>query len=118
MKGHAMRKLLCFGLLLIAIYVVVAPGEGRAATNDAAAIPWNQIGAKAGADYTGDGLAITPTESGARLHCVFQRLDGEVTSQGLWLTSTITNGINDRFRVTAVEIGRKSANSLIDSQSP
>jgi hypothetical protein len=116
MKGHAMRKLLCFGLLLIAIYVVVALGEGRAATNDAAAIPWNQIGAKAGADYKGDGLAVAPTESGTRLHCVFQRLDGEATSQGLWLNSTVTNTFNDRFRVTAMKIGRRSAKAGFDSQ--
>ena len=45
----------------------VVQGEHLAATNAPAAIPWSQIGAKAGADYKGDGLAITPTESGARL---------------------------------------------------
>ena len=35
------------------------------------AIPWSQLGAKMGA-----------------IHCVFQRLDGEATPEGLWLTST------------------------------
>jgi hypothetical protein len=69
------------------------------------AIPWTEIGVKAGADYRGDGLAVTPTESGARLHCVFQRLDGEATLGGLWVTSTVTSTISDRFRVMAVEIG-------------
>src|SRR6266436_5745299 len=54
------------------------------------AIPWSQIGAKAGADYQGDGLAVSPIpQSGsARLRCVFQRLEGEATREGLWLTST------------------------------
>jgi hypothetical protein len=87
----------------------VVQGEHLATTNAPAAIPWSQIGAKAGADYKGDGLAITPTESGARLQCVFQRLEGEATQQGLWLTSTVTNAEHDRFRVTAREVGRKAA---------
>src|SRR6266436_7639295 len=52
-------------------------------------IPWSQIGAKAGADYQGDGLAVMPTADGARLRCVFQRLEGEATREGLWLTSTV-----------------------------
>src|ERR1017187_6743164 len=79
---------------------------GLVTTNAPAAIPWNQIGAKAGADYKGDGLAVTPTESGARLHCVFQQLDGEATPAGLWLSSTATKAVKDRFRVTAAAVGR------------
>ena len=83
----------------------VTQAAGLAATNTPAAIPWNEIGAKAGANYQGDGLAVTPTGSGARLHCVFQRLDGEATPEGLWLTSTVTNTVSDRFRVTAAAVG-------------
>ena len=86
----------------------VTEAADMAAANTPSAIPWNEIGAKAGADYKGDGLAVTPTESGARLHCVFQRLDGEATPEGLWLTSTVTNTERDCFRVTAVEVGRTS----------
>src|SRR5450432_926902 len=86
--------------------ISVTQAAGLAATNTPAAIPWNEIGAKAGANYQGDGLAVTPTESGARLRCVFQRLDGEATSEGLWLTSTVTNTVSDRFRLTAMEVGR------------
>ena len=71
-----------------------------------APIPWDQIGAKAGADYKGDGLSVTPTTDGARLHCVFQRLDGEATPEGLWLTSTVTNTVRDRFQVKATSVGR------------
>src|SRR6266436_9298435 len=69
-------------------------------------IPWSQIGAKAGTDYQGDGLAVSPTAGGARLRCVFQRLEGEATREGLWLTSTDTNGVSERFRVTAMAAGR------------
>src|SRR6516225_7505900 len=75
-------------------------------------IPWSQIGAKAGAAYQGEGLSVTPTEHGARLRCVFQRLEGEATSEGLWLTSTVTNTAADRFRVKAAAVGRASADSL------
>src|SRR5207253_10819253 len=69
-------------------------------------IPWSQIGAKAGADYKGDGLAVMATADGARLRCAFQRLEGEATREGLWLTSTVTNAVSDRFCVTAFSVGR------------
>src|SRR5216683_8346501 len=73
-------------------------------------IPWSQIGAKAGADYQGDGLAVSPTAEGGRLRCVFQRLEGEATREGLWLTSTVTNAVNDRFRIVAAAVGREVGN--------
>jgi len=62
---------------------------------------------KAGADYQGDGLAISPTTVGARLRCVFQRLEAEATREGCWLTSTATAAVNDRFRIVAVALGRE-----------
>jgi hypothetical protein len=96
----------------------VTQAAGLAATNTPSAIPWNEIGAKAGVNYQGDGLAVTPTGSGARLHCVFQRLDGEATPEGLWLTSTVTNTVSDRFRVTAMAVGRTTANATFNSQFP
>src|SRR5215471_12839448 len=71
---------------------------------------WNQIGARATADYHGEGLTVSPTTIGARLHCVFQRLDAEVTSDGLWLTSTVGNQTNERFRVKPVALKRGPAN--------
>ncbi len=100
------------------------PVQAAAAAQDTSvkAIPWDQLGAKAGADYQGEGLRVEPTADGARLHCVFQRLDGEATRQGLWLTSTVTNGLNDRFRVRATEIrrdqegGRASSRALMFSE--
>src|ERR1035441_9689866 len=96
----------CLFLLAGLLAMRVTQAAGLAATNTPAAIPWNQIGAKAGTDYKGDGLAVTPNSEGARLHCVFQQLDGEATREGLWLTSTATNAANDRFRVTAAAVGR------------
>lgn len=68
----------------------------------AASIPQYQIGATAEKQYSGDGLSVCATEGGARLRCVFQRMEGEVTCEGLWLTSTVTNTVNDRFRVSQV----------------
>ena len=77
-------------------------------------IPWDQIGAKAGAIYQGGGPRVTPTAQGARLHCGFQRLDGEATRDGLWLTSTVSNTVNDRFRIVAQTVGRQ----VLESGSP
>ena len=88
------------------------PAHTLAQTN--VPIPWDQIGAKAGADYHGDGLAVTPAIEGARLHCVFQRLEGEATRGGLWLVSTVTNTLPDRFQVKAVAIGRSEGNVSAD----
>src|SRR5437899_4786198 len=89
---------------------IAEPGQGTPASKPAKtaeAIPWSQIGAKAGADYKGDGLAVIPTADGARLRCVFQRLEGEATCEGLWLTSGVTNNVNDRFRIVAAAVGRE-----------
>src|SRR5262249_22518513 len=77
----------------------VSPAAPSAKSADTApikgadAIPWSQLGAKAGADYKGDGLAVFPTAEGAQLRCVFQRLEAEATREGLWLTSTATNAV-------------------------
>jgi len=82
-----------------------------ATTSTSAAIPWMSLGAAVGADYTGDGLAVTLTQSGARLHCALQQLDGEATAEGLWLTSMASNAPSERFGVTASEIVWRTAPS-------
>ena len=107
-------KISAWFVLFLAVSVLRAADTAKSPS----AIPWTDIGAKAGAIYGGEGLDVTPTESGARLHCVFQRLDGEATPEGLWLTSTVTNTAGDRFRVTAMEVGRKPAKEAFDSPSP
>jgi hypothetical protein len=109
MKKH------CFAFLLA---MSVTQAALTFAANTPSVIPWNEIGANAGVDYKGGGLAMTPTESGARLSCVFQRLEGKATPEGLWLTFTVTNTASDRFRVTAMEVGRKAANATSNSSYP
>ena len=52
---------------------------------------------------------MTPTASGARLHCVFQRLQGEASREGLWLTSTVPDQPHDHFCVMAAVVGRWGA---------
>jgi hypothetical protein len=83
-----------------------APKAQKTPTKDA--IRWDQIGAKAGADYQGEGLSVAATQAGARLRCVFQRMDGEATGEGLWLVSTVTSQPGDRFRMTATAVGRQT----------
>ena len=80
-----------FNLLQTRIFCAAALGTGSffdlaAATENSAdaapattAIPWSQLGAKAGAEYQGDALAVIPTAEGARLRCIFQQLEGEAT---------------------------------------
>jgi trimeric autotransporter adhesin len=101
-------------LPLPAAFNAGAAETGNSAASDAEPantsepIPWKEIGTRAGAQYGGDGLAIIPTNDGAILRCVFQRLDGEATTQGLWLSSTVTDVASDCFRVVAAAMGRGS----------
>ena len=78
------------------------PGESALPT----AIPWTQVGAAAGTQYSGDGLTVTRTREGARLRCAFQRLAGEATREGLSLNSTVPDQPNDSFRVKATAVER------------
>ena len=98
-----------FGVGLAAV-VLASLGLAHKAQADIApgktSITWSQIGAKAGAEYKGDGLVVSSTPDGAQLRCVFQRLEGEATREGVWLTSTVTNTVNDRFRLVAASVGR------------
>src|SRR5437870_1457668 len=70
---------------------------------------WDEVGAKAAAQYAGEGLSVTANETSAHLNCIFQKLRGEATREGLWLTSTVTNTANVRFRVTATAVGRATS---------
>ncbi len=75
----------------------------------------SELGDKAGAQYHGDGLSVSPTPEGARLRCVFQRLEGQVTSEGLWLTSTVEPQTGEKFRVLARAIGRNQGARTAES---
>jgi hypothetical protein len=60
---------------------------------------------------------VIPTAGSAQLRCIFQRLEGEATSEGLWLTSTVVNAVNDRFRVVASSVARETGQRSADLQS-
>jgi len=68
----------------------------------------DQIGAVAGRQYQGEGLSVAATPEGARLRCVFQKLEGQATPEGLWLASTADGAKGERFRVVASVVGRTS----------
>jgi hypothetical protein len=84
-------------------WLVLSPSSGAAAPANPAGsdpaqstppIPWNELGVKATAQYSGDGLAVKATDKGARLRCVFQKLEGDVTPEGLRLSSTTAGSSN------------------------
>ena len=115
-----MKSLLaCLTLGVLALATAGSPawagtdGIGHApATKDSTQQPmaWSDLGARATAQYSGEGLSVTKSPSGAvQLRCAFQKLEGEATSEGLWLSSTAP-GAASRFRVVAAAVGRAGAN--------
>jgi hypothetical protein len=91
---------LCAATLSITTQNAVTPRK------QSAPIPMDELGAVAREQYQGDGLSVTATPDGAKLRCRFQQLEGLVTREGLWLSSTVDSSPSDRFRVVAVSIGR------------
>jgi hypothetical protein len=61
------------------------------------------------AQYRGAGLSVTPTDRGASLTCVFQRLRAEATPDGLWLLSPAAGAEEGRFQIIATRVGREAA---------
>ena len=104
--GHFLATLIVAALIPSAALAASAPLAANPATDKSPPIPLDQLGAVAGKQYQGDGLTVSATPEGARLRCVFQRLEGEAMAEGLWLTSTVANDVKERFRVVAVEVGR------------
>ena len=82
------------------------------ASHSAAPIPMDQIGAVAQKQYSGDGLSVVATAEGARLRCVFQRMNARATTEGLWIDSTVENAKGEPFRVTARMVGRGQVQTL------
>ena len=104
--GSGVLGMLCLVLPGQAQGGSTAPTAEGPPASRAEAIPWSQLGARAGADYQGDALAMTATAEGARLKCGFQKLEGRATAEGLWLESGAEGG--GKFRVVAVAVGRSS----------
>ena len=110
MKPLNFLHYLIAGSVWLAALTPTVPAQSHSQASEP--IPASEWGAKAGAQYQGDGLSLVPNLEGARLRCVFQKLEGEVTREGLWLTSTVSNAASNRFRVTAVAVGRAEAFGL------
>ena len=109
MNTKSLRHLV--SLVLLAL-LLAATSAARAASGDVhpnatnAPIAWGDLGAKATAQYSGAGLSVFTAEGAVRLRCAFQKLEGEVTREGLWLSSTVPGAAASRFRVVATSIGR------------
>lgn len=103
---HLMSLLRTFCLVLASFSAVGAFAQSPANIHAAAPIPMNQLGAVAGKQYQGEGLSVVVTSDGARLRCAFQRLEGRVTRDGLWLRSTTDNNSGERFQVMAIAVKR------------
>src|SRR5690349_18834224 len=84
------------------------PSSGHGATS----ISLDQIEAIVGRQYSGDGLAVVSSPDGAMLRCALQRLNARITSEGLWLVSTVDGAKGEPFRVIARTLGREDEKIL------
>ncbi len=100
---NTLKRFVCVASIWTAILSSIVSSSAESPSTGSA-IPWSEIGARATADYQGDGLAVVASDNGALLKCVFQRLEGEATPEGLWLTSTASDETRDRFRVVARDV--------------
>ena len=109
------RRAFTLCLMALALAALALGATPVRAEEQAKAIPFDQLGAEAQKQYAGDGIGITPTAGGARLRAIMQRIEGEATAEGLWLSSTADEdaGLVNRFRVRAVEMGRMGRMSPI-----
>ncbi len=114
MKPIRSLRFLVVSVLWLTVMAVAANAES--AGQSSALIPLSELGAKAGAQYQGDGLSVVPTPEGARLRCVFQKLEGLATPEGLWLVSTVAPQAGEKFRVLARAIGREGALTSLPPQ--
>ena len=78
------------------------------------AIPLGELGIEIEKQYSGDGVSVVSTNSGAIVRAVMQDLEGEINDEGLWLTSRAGEdvGSENRFRVKAVTLGRSDGGSV------
>ena len=90
------------------LVLVTAAAQAGSMAKNPSAVMLNPIEAKVGTHYKGDGLRVTPTEFGARLHCAGQYIEADATTDGLWLTSTVAKQASGRFQVKAVAADRRA----------
>ena len=107
-------RVYALGILLTLSFLLRAADPGSALASPAPTvhlpqpIAWAEPGTQATAPCSGDGLAVFADEQGqVRLRCTPQQLEGEVTREGLWLTSTVPGSAAARFRVVAGSLGRE-----------
>jgi hypothetical protein len=94
------------------INITVPVTKEQPAIPSGESIPLSELGTRAGKNYSGEALSVTATEAGARLRTDFQRLQGEVTEQGLTLESTVAGQPRERFALAAVALGRGGVNAV------
>jgi hypothetical protein len=75
-------------------------------------IPFSELGTRAGKQYSGEALSVIATQTGAQLRTDFQRLQGEVTEQGLALESSVAGQPRERFALRADAIGREGGSAV------
>jgi hypothetical protein len=108
----SLKAAIAFALAASSVSRMAAGSEGLASRASGSvpvgqSIAWSELGTKATAQYAGDGLAVCAAQDGTvRLRCKFQQLEGEVTRDGLWLTSTVEGTRPNSFQVVADYIGR------------
>lgn len=100
--------------LVTCFALIFSPVQLRSIAQQHTAIPIDRLGAVAGREYQGDGLSISTITNGAVLRCVFQQLEGEATTEGLWLRSTGEGADGNRFRVVATRVGRGHVSGTSD----
>jgi hypothetical protein len=89
------------------------PAIPKTASGHAAApIPVDQIGAVVSKHYSGDDLAVVSSPDGTILRCALQRLNARITTEGLWLISTVDGARGAPFRVIARTLGREREEAL------
>ena len=115
--GRFLAALIVAALIPSAALAASASLAANPGANKSEPIPMDQLGAVAGKQYHGDGLSVSATPEGARLRCMFQRLEGEATREGLWLTSTVTNAVADRFRVVAADVRRLTSTRILQLET-
>jgi uncharacterized delta-60 repeat protein len=78
-------------------------------------ISLEKLGEEAGRQYRGDGMGISESGEGALLRCALQKLEGHITSGGLWLRSTAEGDAGAQpFRIQAGSLGREAETKLAE----